>query len=319
MKSFKSLLLIFSLAAISIVVTNCKKDKNNDDKLVKEAMINKLTGDISADSLKGFVTWLQGLGTRFALSDGHKNVALSLKNRFIKMGYTDTRLDSFLINKTYNSVNYQQMQYNVIATLQGSTSSDSICIIGGHYDDYLSRGDPFTTDPGANDNASGTAAALEIARVMMRNQYHPENTIEFIAFGAEEMGLLGSLAYAGDARTTFKRIRIMLNNDMIAYEPDNNTANWSVNIIDYNNSHFIRTEAEKLCTKYTLLKYYNNNTYSNASDSYSFYTNGYKALFFFSDKMDPNYHTLADLVTNCNFDYFREIVKLNCAILVDKN
>jgi Zn-dependent M28 family amino/carboxypeptidase len=287
--------------------------------LTKEAMTLKLTGDISADSLKAFVSWLQGLGTRFALSDGHRDVALSLKNRFIRMGYSDTRIDSFRISKTYNTVIYQQWQYNVIATLQGNTASDSICVAGGHYDDYLGTGDPFTIDPGANDNASGTAAILELARVMKKNKYQPGNTIQFIAFGAEEMGLLGSSAYAINARTTLKQIKLMLNNDMIAYEPDNNTANWSVNIIDYNNSHYIRTEAEELCTKYTLLKYYNNNTYSNASDSYSFYNNGYKALFFFSNKMDPNYHTLADVISNCNFGYCKEIVKLNCAILVNKN
>jgi hypothetical protein len=117
----------------------------------------------------------------------------------------------------------------------------------------------------------------------------------------------------------------MLNNDMIAYEPDNNRANWSVNIIDYNNSHYTRTEAERLCTKYTVLKYFTDNTYNNASDSYPFYLAGYKALFFFSQKkdlinpIDPNYHSLDDLASNCNFDYCKEIVKISCAMLVDKN
>jgi hypothetical protein len=318
MKTLKSILFFLSLAGISLIVTNCKKEKD-PEALRKEAMTLSLNEDINADSLEAFVTWMQAFGTRFALSGGHRIVALNIKNCFIRLGYTNTKIDSFRITKTYKGIVYQQWQYNVIATLEGSGVSDSISVMGGHYDNYLSTGDAFTLVPGANDNASGVAAALEVARVMKKNNYTPKNTIVFIAFGSEEMGLFGSSYYATDARTTLKKIRIMLNNDMIAYEPDNNTANWSVNIIDYNNSHYSRAVAERLCIKYTLLKYYNDNTYSSASDSYPFFTNGYKALFFFSKKMDPNYHTLFDFVENCNFNYCREIVKLNCAILVDGN
>jgi Zn-dependent M28 family amino/carboxypeptidase len=303
---------------MSFLVTNCTKEKDTEQ-LSKDAMILKLNEDINADSLKAFVTWMQGLGTRFALSNGHKSVALNIKNRFIRMGYTDTKIDSFFINKTYKSVNYQQWQYNVVASLEGSAGSDSISVMGGHYDNILTTGDPFTIVPGANDNASGVAAALEVARVMKKNKYLPNNTINFVAFGSEELGLYGSNAYASDAKATIKRIKLMLNNDMIAYEPDNNTANWSVNIIDYTNSHFLRTEAEGMCTKYTILSHFNDNTYSSASDSYPFFTNGYKALFFFSKKTDPNYHTLNDLAANCNFEYCKEIVKISCAMLVDKN
>jgi Zn-dependent M28 family amino/carboxypeptidase len=154
---------------------------------------------------------------------------------------------------------------------------------------------------------------------MKKNNFIPKNTIKFIAFGTEELGLYGSYAYAYNASATFQGIKLMLNNDMIAYEPDNNSANWSVNIIDYNNSHYNRTEAERLCTKYTVLKFTNDNTYYRSSDSYPFFSNGYKALFFTSQKMDPNYHTLNDLASNCNFGYCREIVKISCAMLVDKN
>ena len=318
MKHLRSVVALLLLSALLVVVTNCKKT-DDSDKLRKEAMTLTLNKEISADSLKGFVTWLQGFGTRFALSDGHRMVAVKIRNRFISMGYTDTKIDSFWINKTYRNINYQNWQYNVTATLEGSLGSDSLSVMGGHYDNILSTGDPFTIVPGANDNASGVAAALEVARVMKKNGFIPKYTIKFIAFGSEELGLYGSKAYSSDARATLQRIRFMLNNDMIAYEPDNNSANWAVNIIDYSNSHYLRTEAERLCSKYTLLKYFNDNTSSNASDSYPFFTNGYKALFFFSKKMDPNYHSLNDLASNCNFDYCMEVVKISCAMLVDKN
>lgn len=318
MKSLRSILFLLSLAGLSVIVTNCTKEEDHE-KLRKEAMTLTLNKDISADSLEAFVTWMQGLGTRFALSDGHRNVALSIKNKFIRMGYTDTKIDSFWINKTYINVNYQQWQYNVVATLEGSNLSDSISVMGGHYDNILSNGDPFTIVPGANDNASGVAAALEVARVMKKNNYIPKGTIKFIAFGSEELGLYGSNAYASDAIATLKRIRLMLNNDMIACEPVKDKSAWIVNILDYDNSHDLRLLAQEMCTKYTALEFTNINTYNKQSDSYPFFTYGYKALFFFSNTMDPNIHTLNDLVANCNFEYCREIVKVSCALLVDKN
>ena len=318
MQNLRSLLFFASLAGLSLLVTNCSKEENPEIQ-GKEKMTLLLTSDISSDSLESFVIWMQGMGTRFALSDGHRNVAIKIKNRFISMGYSDTKIDSFLVIKTYNSVNYEQWQYNITAILEGSLSSDSVSILGGHYDNILGSGDPFTIVPGANDNASGVAAALEIARVMKKNNYIPKNPIRFIAFGSEELGLIGSNAYASDAAINNLKVKFMLNNDMITYEPDNNKTNWAVNIMDYPGSEFLLTEAEQLCSKYTVLQYFNDNTHNKQSDSYPFFTNGYKALFFFSQKIDPNYHTLNDLASNCNFEYCKEIVKISCAILVNRN
>jgi leucyl aminopeptidase len=316
MKSLRSVLYFLILIISAFLVNRCTGDEKA---AAREALIYKITGDVKADSLESYVAWMQSLGTRFALANSHRNVALTIRNRFIGMGYSDTKIDSFSITKVYNGVTYNQMQYNVIATLEGNTPSDSICIIGGHYDDITGSTNPFTVAPGANDNASGVAAALEVARVIKKNSFTPANTIKFIAFGSEELGLYGSNAYAFNASHTLEKIKFILNNDMIAYQPGNDKTNWQVNIIDYNNSHSLRRYAENLCRKYTILEPYNNNTYSNASDSYPFYNNGYKALFFFSKIMDPNYHTVNDVVSNCNFDYCGEIVKLNCAIMIDRN
>lgn len=318
MKKNHSILILLFLTGLTLFITTCTKDEDSEE-LRKEAITHNLNAEISADTLESLVTWMQGMRTRFALSGNHRDVAVQIKNRFIRFGYNNAKLDSFWINRTYRTINYQQWQYNVVASLEASSVSDSICVIGGHYDNSLITGDPFSIVPGANDNASGVAAALEIARVMKKNNYKPKNTIRFVAFGCEELGLYGGNAYATDARQTIHGIKLMLNNDMIAYEPDNDKTKWSVNIIDYDNSHYLKKEAEQLCTKYTVLSYYNDNTYNKSSDSYPFFTNGFKALFFFSNKMDPNYHSLNDLATNCNFEYCREIVKISCALLVDNN
>jgi hypothetical protein len=300
-----------------LLLTNCTKE--DQEKLRKEALILKLVNDINADSLKSDVIWLQNMGSRFALADNHRSVALKIKKRFIRMGFSDAEIDSFMVTKTYREIVFEQWNYNIIATISGTQYPDSLCIIGGHYDDILGTGDPFAIVPGANDNASGVAAALEIARVMKKNNFAPENKIMFIAFGAEELGLWGSKDFAANPDGFSQKIKFMLNNDMIAYEPVDDPSGWYVNIIDYDNSHSLRADAEKMCTRYTLLNYRNDNTSGGRSDSYPFFTNGYKSLFFFSDKVDPNYHTLNDLPDNCNFDYCREITRISCALLADKN
>jgi hypothetical protein len=312
------LTILILLWGLTLFIVTCKKDEDPEE-VHRESLARKLTADISPDSLESYVNWMESMGTRFALADNHRDVAQAILLKFKMMGYTNARLDSFVLDRIYDDNRYLQWQYNVIATLEGTTFPDSICIVGAHYDNNLISGDPFSTVPGANDNASGVAAALEIARVMRKNNFSPGNSIEFIAFGAEELGLYGSKAYVARATESSKKIKMMLNNDMIAYEPGTDPSAWNVIIKDYDNSHDLRKEAEKMCAKYTSLSYSNDNSYNQQSDSYPFFIQGYKALFFFSDIMDPGYHSLSDLAENCNFRYCSEIVKVSCAMLVYNN
>lgn len=318
MKKHFSLLNVLTAMAVCLILVTCKKD-DDSEKQQKDSLIKLLNNDISADSLEAYVIWLENMGTRFCLADNHRSVAVKIKNKFASFGITNSRLDSFLITKTYRDITYQQYQYNVLATIFGSEHPDSVSVIGAHYDNILKTGDPFSIVYGANDNASGTAAALELARVMMKNNYAPSNTIEFVAFGAEELGLFGSLYYAGQANLHGKKIKMMLNNDMIAYQTGDDPAGWIVNIMDYENSYDLRKKAELICSKYTQMSFTTDNTFNKQSDSYPFFKNGYKSVFFFATTLDPNYHTLNDAAVNCNFGYCREITKICCALLVDNN
>lgn len=319
MKNYLSILThLLLFTGLTLLTTTCTKD-DDSEKLRKEALTLELNEEINSDSLEAIVIWLQDMGTRFTLADNRRDVAVKIRKRFAMIGYQDVRLDSFEIERTYRDINYKQWQYNVIATLEGSSNPDSVCIIGGHYDNILKTGDPFSIVPGANDNASGVAAVMEMARIMKKKDYSPRNTIEFIAFGAEELGLYGSSAYAHKANQTSKKIMLMINNDMIAYQPGSDESNWIVNIMDYDNSHSLRIEAEQMCNKFTVLNYMNDNTFHKQSDSYPFFLYGYKAIFFAQNTLDPNYHSLNDLAAYCNFEYCREIVKISCAILIDNN
>jgi Zn-dependent M28 family amino/carboxypeptidase len=189
-------------------------------------------------------------------------------------------------------------------------------IIGAHYDAMVGPEDPFIRTPGADDNASGTAAMMEIARVMRMKNYRPLSSIQFIAFGAEELGLLGSYDYAGRIGPSGRFVKLMINNDMIGYVSSSNPVNWKVNIINYSNATELLEKSRSMCNLYTDIKYTNDNTDYNRSDSYAFFLNNYKAVFFISGSLSLYYHTLNDTYLICNFDFCREVAALSCALLV---
>ncbi|MCS7001611.1 MAG: M20/M25/M40 family metallo-hydrolase [Dehalococcoidia bacterium] len=97
--------------------------------------------------------------------------------------------------------------WNVIATHPGASASSGLIIIGAHLD-------TVPPAPGANDNASGSAVALELARAIAQQPLPAET--RFILFGAEEDGLIGSRAYVRGMSTTDRdRLRDMINLDMV--------------------------------------------------------------------------------------------------------
>lgn len=102
---------------------------------------------------------------------------------------------------------------NVIARIPGSTVPDSTIIICGHYD-HLGSLDDSTWFPGANDNASGIAMMLSLARHFKE---HPlRYSIIFIAFSGEERGLLGSGHFVEHPLVDLGRVRFLINLDMAA-------------------------------------------------------------------------------------------------------
>lgn len=116
-----------------------------------------------------------------------------------------------------------QNSENVVAIKQGTESPDTVIIIGAHYDSRSE--DAYNYAPGADDNASGVAGILEIARLL--EKYGSKYTLEFVAFSAEEQGLYGSEHYAAEAKLSGKNVKAMINFDMIAYT---DSPNWTVRL-----------------------------------------------------------------------------------------
>jgi Zn-dependent M28 family amino/carboxypeptidase len=105
---------------------------------------------------------------------------------------------------------------NVVATLKGSQpeSTDRIYVVSGHYDSMCNTPTDAKCDaPGANDDASGTAAVLEMARVMAKYEF--DATIVFMAVAGEEQGLLGSTHFAEEAKKKNWNVDAMFTNDIV--------------------------------------------------------------------------------------------------------
>ena len=109
---------------------------------------------------------------------------------------------------------------NIIAIKYGTLFSDSIYILGAHYDSYLSGA------TGADDNASGTSGVIEAARIL--SAYEFEKTIMFVLFSGEEMGRCGSKAFADSAANNNIEISSMINLDMISYVNDGDDLSVSI-------------------------------------------------------------------------------------------
>ena len=105
---------------------------------------------------------------------------------------------------------------NLVATLRGSqpASADRVYVVSGHYDSRCTDVLDFTCDaPGADDDASGVAAVLELARVMSKRQF--DATIVFMAVAGEEQNLFGSTFFAAQAKAHNFDVEGMFTNDII--------------------------------------------------------------------------------------------------------
>ena len=185
--------------------------------------------------------------------------------------------------------------HNVAGYLKGET--DEYVVIGAHYD-HLGLGGQFSmapaseagakTHPGADDNASGTAGVLELARWFSSQPKHKRGIV-FLAFAGEEMGLLGSSHYVRNPPKPLQGAVAMLNLDMIGRIREG-----KVYVGGVGTGEGLRPMLEKLATSYKSLSFsYSDTTNYGSSDHTSFTTGQVPVLFFFSG-LHGDYHRPSD-------------------------
>ncbi len=271
-----------------------------------ETGITDVLAEINSDSVEYFIQSLQDFGTRFLLASTRDSVASWIAGQFQSMGISDVTIRDFQYQTT--------TQKNVEATILGSLYPNKVYIVGGHHDSY-SSGNPTTYAPGADDNASGTAAALEIARAIQASGYQPEATIKFITFAAEEYGLHGSNNYAQTAASSGMDVRLMINHDMISHTYGS-PGNWRVDMNYYTGYEEYLEISRRLTETYTTLIPTTGTANSSGSDSYSFWSYGFPAFYFEEHDFSPYYHSPQDVITNYNMDFCAEVIKASAALLI---
>lgn len=183
--------------------------------------IPTILSQISADSIRASVHTLVGFHTRHTLSDTVSDMrGIGAARRWI---YNTLKRNSRL-DVSYHRFTQPPSRripdaadiVNVVAVLPGSApaSANRILVVSGHYDSICgSQSDVDCYAPGANDDASGTAAVIELARVMSNYQF--DATIVFMAVAGEEQGLYGAHGWAADAVRDSLDIQAMFTNDII--------------------------------------------------------------------------------------------------------
>ena len=182
--------------------------------------------EISAKNIETNIRKLVSFGTRHTLSETESDTrGIGAARRWLQSeferyakdsgGRLQVTMDEF--TQPPGTRNPQPVQViNVVATLPGeqSESCDRIYVVSGHYDSRVSDPMNATADaPGANDDASGVTAVLEMARVMSKQKW--DATLVFMAVAGEEQGLFGSEHWAKMAKEKNWNVSGMITNDII--------------------------------------------------------------------------------------------------------
>ena len=210
--------LTLALVAVSTSAFPAPQKKNAD--------IERIVREISAKRIEATIRKLVSFETRNSLSDTISDTkGIGAARRWIKSelescnaatgGRMKIEFDEHLAPVSAR-IPQPTAIVNVVATLPGeqAESRDRIYLVSGHYDSM--RGTPTDADgfaPGANDDASGTAAVIEMACVMSKYKFNA--TLVFMTVAGEEQGLLGATFYAKAAKAKGLNIAGMITNDII--------------------------------------------------------------------------------------------------------
>lgn len=267
-------------------------------------VIASIVENVSLQSLYRYNYDLQNFTTRYLTTP-----ELNLSAQYI--------FDEYSANSNV-IVESQYFQYsglwvrNVIATIPAfNPANKTTYILGGHYDSTSST-NPTITAPGADDDASGTAAAMEAARVLAG--YKLNATVVLAAWTAEEFGLHGARYYAKGAKSAGMDVGGMIQLDMIGYDPNslmglravsNAESSWLLDEFwdanqDYSIGLNIMTAIDPT---------------ARSSDHAPFWDEGYPAIFGIESDFNDYYHSPQDTVDKMSFELVTRTTKAAVATI----
>ncbi len=187
----------------------------------QDAGIKQMVDEVSAKNMEGTIRKLVSFKTRHTLSDtASKTEGSGAARNWIKAemekyaaesgGRMKVQFDTFTQPRG-NRIDKPVLLKNVLAILRGADPKDTrVYIVSGHYDSRVNDVmNANVVEPGANDDASGTAVSMELARVMAKRSFPA--TIIFMSVVGEEQGLYGSTNVAKRAKAENWNVDAMLN------------------------------------------------------------------------------------------------------------
>lgn len=281
--------------------------------LFPQSHIQNIISEVNIDSLMHFVKELSGNipttinGQNYTIASRHKNQ----QGNDMSMNYIKQKLDSYGLQTTIQT--FSTTGKNIYGVKTGNVYPNKKYIICAHFDAMPSG----TFAPGADDNASGTAAVIEAARIL-RN-YNFDYTIIFALWDEEEQGLIGSNYFATQARNINDSIMGVINLDMIAFD-SNNDHKSEIHTRSVGSSLELWQKMLDLNTNLSIgLTLATKNPGSTYSDHASFWSKSYGAVLLIEDNNDfhTQYHTVNDVISYFNIPYYHKNSKIAIATIAD--
>ena len=284
--------------------------------LIHGQSIQELINTVNLDSLE--LTLSEFSGEIATNVNGNEVTILNRQqaNNDLAAEYLVERFES-MNDLNVNIQNFNTNGKNVIATQLGETNPDDIYIVCAHYD--------TVADYCADDNATGTAAVLEMARILSKQC--TENTIVYALWDEEEIGLLGSQFYANQAAANNENILGVLNMDMMGYDGDNpgdvGDNEFDIDFRDISGSVALKDDIINVLNSYSFsLSVIEVDPGTVASDHASFWAQGYSAVLvgesWETNDQTPFYHNSQDRLVTLDLPYFHEMSKLVTGWLATK-
>jgi hypothetical protein len=192
--------------------------------VIRNPEISELVQQVNADSLKKYTEVLASFKSRHTLNQDAKDGMIAAQNyvkaKFMEFGMLSkgrmtASIEEFIVPGDGRRIVSDAKVGNVIAKLPGTNPNDPrVIIVSGHLDsrnkDVM---DAAGASPGANDDGSGVALVMELARILAKSEFSA--TLLFVAFTGEEQGLKGATYLADKAKAESWNIEAVLNNDIV--------------------------------------------------------------------------------------------------------
>lgn len=260
-----------------------------------------LAGAVDEGHLMATLATLTGFGTRYTSTPQYANAAALMRDRFVSYGLDDVSLFNFSC--------CGGVRQNVVGIKYGTTHPDEIVIIGGHLDSISEN--PTNNAPGAEDNGTGSAAVVELARLLANVE--TERTIHFLLFGGEEQGLYGSEAYAARADAENWDIAGVIIFDMVGYYDPAGADLWVEGFNTGNNSAWLVDLVRRHAQTYAGLSVYTYPGNGWGSDHEPFHDHGFPAMLSIENEWDDYscYHRSCDTIDHITGSFLRKIAAVN--------